>query len=104
MDGGDCVMNTTTRKARRDSDQIAIHTLDPDHTRKLADDAKELTIVSVIAALLVGIAIAIFVLIVLPRPADARGFPWFFQHIKPPRKPSVIAENVTRNSTSGLRD
>jgi rare lipoprotein A len=76
-------MNTTTRKARRDSDQIAIHTLDPDHTRKLADDAKELTIVSVIAALLVGIAIAIFVLIVLPRPADARGFPWFFQHIKP---------------------
>ncbi len=46
-------------------------------------DKREMAIVSVIAGLLTAIAFTIITLMLLTRPADARGFSWFFQHIKP---------------------
>lgn len=58
-------------------------TFDNEHAAGLLRTSRELSIVSVIAALLTGIAVAIFALVILIGPADARGFPWFFQHIKP---------------------
>src|ERR1035437_8145483 len=55
------------------------------HNERATDSLRsthELGIVSVIATLLTGIAVAIFALPLLVGPADGGGFPWFFLFIK----------------------
>jgi rare lipoprotein A len=58
-------------------------TFNQERSAGLLGASKELGIVSGIAAMLLMAAIAIFAFMLLMRTADARGFPWFFQHVRP---------------------
>jgi rare lipoprotein A len=58
-------------------------TFDQERADDLKQDIKGLAIVSGIATMLLMAAIAIFAFMLLVRTADARGFPWFFEHVKP---------------------